>query len=710
LTIDQKSIRRLVSTAPLFVEVFPIRRDALPALTAFYMRGSALKKGAERDGGLSLASALAELLPGFWLWLAGRIVTDTPPNPVNLLMALDEARRALPEALQPIEQLEEDYAWKPTAETLAQFVARGPAAALEAEIRAALAETTFAIKAMRIERDYCIRGWSVGSAPALALSVASRLVFEPDLHTYAAALPHINDLIGLRVADRTSTLQGEVIKVLGTLDEHRERLLSLTTRPEMQALLQQTPADHWVVRIQTPSSDYDYVLDALELIVRPSDAERFAISSPQLERALHLTPTARAQMVKVVSDRLKAHGLIDNAYSTQNAPERFTKIALETSLVFGQNRSRPCDIARLPYEFEKFGPHLPLPGGSTLLRVSVLNALGDLVDDFMEALQRHAERAFNLTVTTVRERKMRVSSQANLESAVRVLQKEAADLMLIFLPDSAAEDEHDDVSDTFTRAQTIGRAEPCLIIHESTLHQPEALNLLLMGAVARAGAIPYLLETPLTYADRVVGLSFTRIGRREGDRLVGISRLYDAVGRLLSAIVAEEIAAEGEGIPDALLERLLPRRDLREKRVVLHLDGRLRRDFLHSLGGWETELETTFYPVEISQRALPRLYALSGGKLETAPSGAAFLLSDTEAIVSASDNGSGGRPPLHVVTEPALPIEQALHSLMIFRLFHYGALSLPPLPVTLHHHDLLATAVLRGIFPVNTTYDRPFWL
>ncbi|MFQ3566857.1 MAG: hypothetical protein SNJ59_07640 [Aggregatilineales bacterium] len=699
-----------MSTAPLFVEIFPIKRDAVPALTAFHIRGSALNKGAARDSGPLLASVLAELLPGFWLWLAGRIVTDTPPNPVNLLMALDEARRALSEALQPVEQLEEDYGWKPTAETLAQFVARGPAAVLEAEIRAALAETTFAIKSMRIERDYRIRGWSVGGAPALALSVASRLVFEPDLQTYAAALPHVNDLIGLRVADRTSTLQGEVVKVLGPLDEHRERLLGLTSRPEMQALLRQAPADHWVVRIQTSSGDFDYVIDALELIVRPSDAERFAMSFPQIERALQLTPTARAQMVKVVSDRLKAHGLIDNAYSTQNAPERFTKVTLETSLVFGRSRSRTYDTARLPYDFEKHGPYQALPGGSSLLRVSVLNALGDLVDDFIEALQRHAERAFSLTLTTVRERKMRVSSQANLESAVRVLQKETADLMLIFLPESAAEDEHDNVSDTFTRAQTIGRAKPCLIIHESTLHQPEALNLLLMGAIARAGAIPYLLETPLPYADRVVGLSFTRIGRREGDRLIGISHQYDAVGRLLGAVVAEETAAEGDGIPDALLERLLPRQYLREKRVVLHLEGRLQRDFLRSLGGWEAELEATFYPVEISQHALPRLYALSGGKLETAPSGAAFLLSDTEAILSTSDNGSSSLPPLHVVTEPTLPIEQALHSLLIFRLFHYGALSLPALPVTLHHHDLLATAVLRGIFPVNTIYDHPFWL
>lgn len=698
-----------MSTAPLFVEVFPIKRDALPALTAFYMRGSALKKGAERDSGRPLALALAQLLPGFWLWLAGRIVTDTPPNPVNLLMALDEARQMLPEALQRVEQLEEDYGWKPSAETLAQFVARGPAAALEAEIRAALAETTFAIKSMRIERDYRIRGCAVGDAPALALSVASRLVFEPDLQTYATTLPHVNDLIGLRVADRTSTLQGEVIKVLGTVDEHRERLLGLTARPEMQALLHQAPADHWVVRIQTPGGDYDYVIDALELIVRPSDADRFAISSPQMERALHLTPTARAQMVKVVSDRLKAHGLIDNAYSTQNAPEQFTKVTLETSLIFGQSRSRPYDISRLAHEFEMFGPYLPLPGGSTLLRVNVLNALGDLVDDFMEALQRHAERAFGLTVTTVRERKMRVSSQANLESAVRILQKEAADLMLIFLPDSAAEDDHDDVNDTFARAQTIGRAEPCLIIHESTLHQPEALNLLVMGAIARAGAIPYLLEMPLAYADCVVGLSFTRIGRREGDRLVGISRQYDAVGRLLVATVAEEAAAEGDGIPDALLERLLPRRHLREKRAVLHLEGRLQRDFLHSLGGWETELEATFYPIEITQRALPRLYTLSSGKLETAPSGAAFLLSNTEAILSVGDNG-GGRPPLGIVTEPALPIEQAIHSVLIFRLFHYGALSLPALPVTLHHHDLLATAILRGIFPINAAYDRPFWL
>ena len=67
------------------------------------------------------------------------------------------------------------------------------------------------------------------------------------------------------------------------------------------------------------SREYDYVADALDLVIRPEDISQFAINRPQIEKALHLKPALHAQMVKLVSDVLKEAGLIGNSFSTRDS-------------------------------------------------------------------------------------------------------------------------------------------------------------------------------------------------------------------------------------------------------------------------------------------------------------------------------------------------------------------------------------------------------
>ena len=179
------------------------------------------------------------------------------------------------------------------------------------------------------------------------------------------------------------------------------------------------------MRVLAGSREYDYVADALDLVIRPEDIEQFAINQQQIEKALHLKPALHAQMVKLVSDILKEAKLIGNAYSTQNTPELFHGGAPQANLIFANSRVRPYNPAKLAADFKESGAYrLPERLNSEPLRVVVINTLADEVGDFLEALKRSLERDFKLTLEVVRERNMRVISQANLESAVRLLQKE----------------------------------------------------------------------------------------------------------------------------------------------------------------------------------------------------------------------------------------------------------------------------------------------
>lgn len=702
-----------------FTEIFPLLAEHLPRLTAYnlVLRDAvalADRGAAERKIGGKLTYRLRHALGGSWAWLNGRVLTGTPPNPVRLLMALDEIRRDGGKLYQELESIEEDYGWAPSAEQTAEFAVRALAQPLLPEIQAALTAMNLPLRNAFVERDVRLRSWVIGEQPSLSLSIISRLIYEHGLSSYAAGLARITDLIGLPVSDKLGGMQGEIIKVTGTLGEHRKRLLGLTQRSEMAALLKSSPAETWVVRVLSGSNEYDYAVTALHLLIRPSSAVRFGVDAGHAERALHLKPALRASVIRTASDILKQHGLIGSAFSTQNTAGQFVCIKPQLELTYGGGRTRPYAVERAPLDFQQAGPYKAAELAGEL-KIALINALDDSVDDFVEALRRMIEHDYGQKLTITRERKLRVASQTNLESAVRLLAKEDAGMMLVFLPDEMAGDDGDGFNALYAKTQTIGRLQPCLVVHESTMHRPEAMNGIIMGLIARQGAIPYVFEEPLPFADRVVGLSLVRQARKAKDRLTGISRIFKRDGELLGYVIAEAEVDEHEGVPEALLEKLLPSEWLSGKRVVLHTHGRLRRDESRALGVREADLDATFLTVEISDRLVPRLYALDASKIIAPSWGTAFIANPNEAILLTSSAPSDATPqPLHLRIDPdassAFSIEQALTSVVAFTALHYGVLQQPRQPVTLHHADLIAAAATRGVLPNPVAGTIPFWL
>lgn len=693
----------------LFTEVFPVDLATLPELCAYRVQ---MQGGEPTRIGGKLTYRLRRLFPGHWVWAGGRIITDTPPNPVKLLMTIDTLVKEQPAAYKKLASVEIDAAWQPTPEVIADFVVRGPLETLGDTLREALAKTAFQLRNAHVEREHRIRAWVVDGQPAVSFSVVSHLVYDHDLATFAAQLEKQNELIGVRVSDKFGTMQGEIVKVVGTLAEHRERLLNLTQREVMRELLRAAPDEDLVVRVVSGSNEYDYAGSALRILLRLDDARRFDVNPQQAARALRLKPGVRAQMVKIIADIAKAQKVVTNAFSTQNAPEPFNVTMPEAEIVFGSNRTRPYDVEKLPEDFTTFGAYWWRERFKTEpVRVGVINTLSEGVDDFLEALRRMVKSQYGFQFDVIRERKVRVVSQSNLESAVRVFQKEAVDLILAFFENESDDDDDEGATGQYIKSQTIGRGLPCLVIHESTMHKPEAMPNLVIGIIGRAGNVPYLLDDPLPYTDYVVGLDLIRHHKKEGDTVTGLSRIYRNDGALLTYCIESAVVKEGEGIPAAVLSSLFPLDLLGGQRVVIHNNGRLRREELRALGEWEAELDAIFLPVEIMRHDIPRLYALEAGKISRPPWGTAFKLNDLEAFVVTSAAPADATPhPLHVRIEPPLTIDQALHSVTMFTLLHYGALKTPKLPVTVHHAEHIRASVLRGVLPDIHQGDVPFWL
>ncbi len=696
------------STQRLFVEVFPVQVNALPHLTAYRLlhNGAEASRAAVRTLGARLAITFAEMFGGTWVFTRGRIVTENAPNPVKLLATLQAVKAENARALREIDGIEEDFEWDAAPDALADYILRGPIATLEGAIRETLLKTVHSIRRTRTHREYRLRSWIVADAPALSISVISRLLYEPDLQAYAETLTDPQALIGLQVVDKISGSSGEIVKIAGQAQELRDRLLSLTENDAARALITEAPADHWVVRVLVGARELDYVTDALDLVIRPEDITQFDINRAQLEKALYIKPAAHAQLIKIVSDVLKDTNLISGAFSTDNAPQLFHHYLPEMPRVqFADERPRAFQPNKLFPDYAAGGDVIAPKLTHDTIRVAVINTLSETTADFLEAWRRTLERDHKLKLDVVRERNMRVITPVNLESAVRLLHKENADVFVVFLPDDADAGDDEGVNERYARAQIIGRGLPCLIITESAMNDAAAMPSISMGLKARAGFTPYTLVEPFPFADRVVGVNIIETARR----LIGLVRVYKRDGALLDAVIAEADADDLDALFAALFMRSA-RAHLTRQRVVLHVDGRLSRAAARALGSIEDELNATFMPVEIIRAGVPRLYAVNKG-IEPPAWGSAFRLSDSEAFVQASNTSV---QPLHIRCEPPLTIEQAVASVLTFTLFHYGAgfgVSRPSkFPVTIQGGEALEQGITRGVFPTDQPVRAAFWL
>ncbi len=727
---------KFATDTDLFVEVFPINETALPELTAYAI--TADLPGPERDRlGRRLANRFRKQYDGLWRWMDGYLVTDTPRDATELAISADILRARHPDRYGALETITTAADIQLSASELAQMVLAEQANSLRKSIADILSKANTRLNNARIERDHRIQAWDVGGVPALSLTIASRLLYKSNLATYIGETEkrvEVADLVGgLRVEGINVHLRGEITGVPGRMKKERVKLLESLTDEVIQGLVLAAPDDDWVVQVRAGQDQRTFPASMLRLVVRVSDIGRFDVDRAAAIEALQMKPPVRAAHVRSVSDVLKDAGIIGSAYNSRIVPERFFSADFEMNLRYGDTggvakRVRPYRAEILPDDFAQCGAYRirePFKGstkGNQPVRICIVNTLDSKLNDFVEALQRAIKRSFAFEIEIVRERKVRVVSQSNLESAVRVVEKEDPDIILAFIPDSEGgdDDEGEDgnATDAYVRSLTLGRALPVHIIYESILDDPDAMSRIVLSILGKTGSAPFVLAEPLEGVDFVVGLSLVRETKKSTGqtRLIAIARIYKADGEFVRYVVGDLIQEAGDSAPPYVLVRdLFPQRDFAKQRVLIHHDGPLPDDLRAAIAVWVQAIGATFYPVEIHRFGAPRLYGLERGVTQPAW-GSAFKFSDNEALlVSGVPEADITPQPVRVKSlafggSPAFPIEEALRGVLVWSLLAYGAKRPPKLPVTVVNADQLAYWLRRG-----NTFDTiegrvPFWL
>ena len=698
----------------IMAEVFPIKTSSLPLLTAF---APEISGGDASTIGGKLSYRLARTLGGHWVWTDRRLITDAPPEISQIMKVVSDLWEEQPDTFRGLRSVARDANWNATPWAQAEFVARGLMGELDGSIRAVLAKKARNLGNARVVRDYETRGWVLHGRPAVSISLYSHVVYKDDLKQYAARVQS-RDLVGLWAADKTSTAKGEIVRVSGTVAQHRTRLLRLTQREEMREVLRKATDDEMVVSIRSGRQEYEYPLSALRIIVRMQDCRRFGIGAQEALGALKIEPRLRLPLVKEIAALVKGAGLVTEAVNSKDDPSLFLTagdVGFLPRLRFGGEHVEDCDGDGPWQHLKSHGLYRSADQftGNSPIRIGVLNALGSAdLSKFRSRLEANLGY-LGFTVEFSSEEVVREATRLELEGAVARLQQTKPHLVLAFLPDSYSDEEWGTYHDL--KDLTVGRGIPSQVVERSTLGKAHfAAGNITLGILGKTGNIPFVLAEPLPYADLVVGIDIARERKR---RLPGsvsataIARIYFHDGQFLRYVI-HDAPLEGETVPEHVLQRLFPAEEFRGKKVVIHRDGYFRSGEKEGLRAWAKKIGATFFLVEVIKTGTPRLYGLTGATVALPEKGNALRVSDSEAIlVSSLPPFEDATPqPLRIRTDGSVGIKEAIHSVLSLTLLHYGSTRAPRLPVTIHYSDRIAYLALRGIKPRDLEGSVPFWL
>jgi hypothetical protein len=702
-----------------FSQVFPINQAPLPDLTAVQIDASTDLY--EIGGGLSYDAYKHQELSGRWVWSKEnrRLLTDADTVTDTQLHALLEACwEKKDDRYRNLRGLSVDADFSINAQAQADFVAEGLWHSVKRDVQEALDPLETYVDPVHVERRCLRKPVVVDGHPALQLSLTSNMTHDDTLREYLDRYPD-TDLIGLDVTDhlKNSTL-GTITEIVGPLSEHRKRLLQYNPGEEMTTLIKTTDGNARVVGIE-PFSDQgtqlDYVIDALGLLVQTEHYERLNIPT-RVQNELTLSPERRTDAIQAAVGPLKSEGWIGNALSSKSAP-----------LLFGTG----SDVGYAPVrkladgsttQGESFsiraldGPGLverpEILNGADALRIAVLTAnvslqksgFGDNLTSRLNSLQLPPLEVISHNAGR---------SASSIREAVDTLQEKAQPHVLIAVlpnPESATDDLYAALKQSASQ-----HSLPSQVILKDTLNNEYAVANVALGVVSKMGGIPFLLEEPLPYADRVVGLD---IARKEKERTRGTMSVaasthhFGADGRLRH-YATEEVRVEGETLPADVLRTLFPKEDYAGKRILVHRDGPFRGSEADTLNALGEEIRASFSLVEVLKQGASRLYEYQNGDIEQISKGVFLKLSDEAAYVASSPppfDRSTSQPLQVRVKDGALSIEEAIHSVLSFTLMHYGSVRPPRLPVTLHYSDNIAKLLMDGIHPPQPEGHKPYWL
>lgn len=699
----------------LLTELFPIRRERVPALRAYHVTAS---ESAEMNVlGRSLPWQIQRQRPGdeTWIWSGVHqcLFADARCGEEELQSVVEACWETGQDRFTALRGIGPTPETEPDAHAIADYVAWGIWHEVNREVLAHLKGEGLAVSPVQVRRRADRSAAVVEGTPTLRLSIRSEVTHEHTLGELWSQRPEL-DLEGLAVKDRTkdrNPLKGTIEGVAGPLNEHRTRLLKYGPPDDMRKLLQSADGTTPVVEVVPfgGGRSYDYLVDALDLIVHPRHYDRLGIPT-RVQNKLTLSPEKRFGLVRQAAKPFRNRGWIEKPLSSRSRPSAFgtaESVGYAPTVKMGDDATVEDEQISVR-TIRDHGSVVPVSTDRSPMQLAILKVgAPPRTEGFGEQIK---EKLAALGIDSIGGKLIATEAEPSaVRKKAQTISSGDFDAALALLPDGTEQ-----IYRTW-KQETVPRNLPNQVINHSTLGNRYALDNIALGLFAKMGGVPYVLAEPLPYADRVVGLDIGRVQKERAAGTMSVAasvHLYGADGQFLGYRL-EEASVEGDTIPPDVLRRMFPPEAYQEKDVLVHRDGPFRGTEADTFQGLGKEMDTTFHLVEVRKQGAPRVYASRGDGIHQPSKGSYVRLNDRAAhlVSSPPPHGRSTARPLQVrLKGRTLSIEEAVHSVLSFTLMHHGSVRRPRLPVSLHYSDDVAHRLQHGIRPEGNKGQLPYWL
>ena len=157
---------------------------------------------------------------GHWAWANRRLVTDTPQEESKITPIIQRLWSEQPDIFRGLRGIALEPDKRISAQGIAEFVVRGLLAEKYPQLRKELDRRRQDLGKAYVDRMHDARPWVIAGQPAISISISSRMVHKQDCREYALEMGE-DELVGLLVADKSSTFKGEVQGIVGRLATER---------------------------------------------------------------------------------------------------------------------------------------------------------------------------------------------------------------------------------------------------------------------------------------------------------------------------------------------------------------------------------------------------------------------------------------------------------------------------------------------------------
>ncbi len=663
--------------------------------------------------GGKLAYRLQKEFKNFWNFTDYTLVSDELINEKEIKDFISKLWVIDPDTFKDLHDVSFLPNKEPSASSIAKFAVKYIINRFGKKIKALLNKYTLKIGKVGIKRDITITGWNILNKSSLSLSIKSHLYYEDTMDKFLNSLSLSHEKIlgfSLQVIDLEFNHKGVVKKITGPMKDHRDRLLKLSTRENIKRLISKAPDDELVLKID---GQYDYPSSTLYPIVNTRYAHLFNVKMSNLMNKLTLSPKFR---VKVENEVLSILGdFLINNFNSKSFPALFKSgkdIGFDGMLKYGDKTNHYVDSYVLKelkehgvYEIsERFQDkkHMKI---ALLLGVVNYNysSFWNAIKDKLKSLEFKTELVMVMNLTKI--------DRITVEEKANLIMKEGCDVVLAILPNKNQDLVYEIVKYGLLHGDIIASQFIFKETIESNLKY--ALANIILGILAKTENIPYILATPLEFADYFVGID---ISREKKESLIGsvnyaaVARFYGKDGTFVSYDIQKD-KIEGETVPQIVLERIFAKKQFKGKVIMIHRDGLFRGDEINNLKEIGKNHNIKFKFVEVIKRNVPRIFKVSNGHYFNPERDQIFYLNKREAVVINNKvTGNKTAKPLRIrVRDNKTSLDNAILSVMALRMMHFGTTKTPKLPVTISFSDRISGFVRRGITPPYESGTIPWW-